>query len=199
MKPTESSEMPISTSSVYAYINDYVTPSIDNELKKFMPSFGNPDKYRLITMIGSGKYSIVFSAVAIKQLNSHNLELEKKVQNNKKKKLYAIKVLKDVAFTRIKRELYILKRVSAAEPFPMTIPSSKSESFIPEKDFNALNSNIKHASIEDFTKYEAQTQFSIGNLQPSSFSVPKNSIADINTFDFALPNYNTFDSASLCT
>lgn len=188
MKANETSEMPVSTSSVYAFINDYVTPSIDNELKKFMPSFGNPDKYRLIKMIGSGKYSVVFSAVAVKQ----NSKIERDDKN--KKKLYAIKILKDVAFARIKRELYILKRVSASEPFPMTIPSSKSLNFSDnEKEFNALASNIKHASIEDFSKFDSQTQFPVGKCPVSSFSVPKNSLADIQNFDFNLSNFNSLE------
>ena len=191
--------MPISTSSVYAFINDYVTPSIDNELKKYMPAFGNQDKYRLISMIGRGKYSIVFSAVAVKQQASDAHLPEKKNQTSQKKKLYAIKILKNVAFNRIKRELYILKRVSAAEPFPMTIPSSKSENFTVENEFNALSSNIKHVSIEDFAKYEAQAQFSIDSFQPSSFSMPKNSLADNKNFDFNFANINNFDNMKQST
>lgn len=197
MDQYESSDMPISTSPVYAFINDYVTPSIDSELKKFEPNFGNQDKYRLISMIGKGKYSIVFSAVAVKPKQSQNIQPEIKSTVNDKtspnKKLYAIKILKDVPFTRIKRELYILKRVSAAEPFPMTINYPESQLSNIDNDYNTLSSNIKPSSIEDFTKYDQYSQFP-SIVQPSSFSVPINSLADVNFFNYNMANAYNYNS-----
>jgi casein kinase II subunit alpha len=81
-------------SPVYAVINEYLLPDSGKAINDFRVVFGDIDRYELIAPIGSGKYSIVFlgrSSVG----------------------LCAIKVLKDVSFRKIKRELFILSRIAS--------------------------------------------------------------------------------------
>lgn len=82
----------ISIAPVYARICEYLLPNKE-EYTDYKLDFGNINKYRVIGPIGSGKYSLVFLGHC-------------------KKGYCAIKVLKNVAYDRIQRELYILNRVA---------------------------------------------------------------------------------------
>ena len=80
-----------SISRVYAFINNYLVPDGRKAIADFELNFGDLNSYRLIALIGSGKYSLVFLGKT-------------------KTEYCAIKVLKSDA--RIKRELFILDRVA---------------------------------------------------------------------------------------
>lgn len=79
-------------SRVYANVNLLRGPS-HYQFKKWNPTFGQIERYKLIKLIGSGRYSEVFLAL---QDDSKNC---------------AVKVLKPVNNDRVRRELKILKEV----------------------------------------------------------------------------------------
>lgn len=80
-------------SRVYARINEYLLPDAAKAVADFRVKFGNMDAYELIGIIGSGKYSLVFLA---------------RYQTG----YCAIKVLRNIAPVKIKRELFILDRLA---------------------------------------------------------------------------------------
>lgn len=84
-----------SISSIYTYYNQFFTPKSEEEYNNFELKYGNINKYRLITIIGSGKYSLVFFGKCPRGL-------------------CAIKVLKNVSFQKIQKELYIIDRISGS-------------------------------------------------------------------------------------
>jgi casein kinase II subunit alpha len=86
-----------SISRVYAFINQYLVPDKDKAIDDFELKYGTPEAYRIIRPIGSGKNSLVF--------------LGRRFDDS----YCAIKVLKSVAFTRIKRELFILKKIASVK------------------------------------------------------------------------------------
>jgi casein kinase II subunit alpha len=81
-------------SPVYAFINEYLLPDGDKAISDYSVDFGDIDRYQLISPIGTGKYSIVF-------LGRYD------------RNLCAIKILKDISFAKIRRELFILGRISS--------------------------------------------------------------------------------------
>jgi casein kinase II subunit alpha len=81
-------------SPVYAFINEYLLPDADKAVSEFSVQFGDIDRYRLIAPIGTGKYSVVF-------LGRYD------------QGFCAIKVLKDISFAKIQRELFILNRLAS--------------------------------------------------------------------------------------
>lgn len=82
-----------SISPVYAHINEYLTPNGEQAVSDYEIEYGSIDDYRLIAPIGRGKYSLVFLAKS-------------------KSEYCAIKVLRNIAPFKIKRELFILNRLS---------------------------------------------------------------------------------------
>ena len=82
-------------SRVYARINEYLLPNAAKAIADFRVQFGDLDAYELIGIIGSGKYSLVFLG-------------------RSKAGYCAIKVLRNIAPVKIKRELFILDRLSGS-------------------------------------------------------------------------------------
>jgi casein kinase II subunit alpha len=115
-------------SPVYAVINEYLLPDRAKAINDFNVPFGDIDRYRLIAPIGSGKYSIVFLGRSADGL-------------------CAIKVLKGISFRKIKRELFILSRISSVpgvvqvldvnQDF-LTQTTSIVTNYIPADNFRAL-------------------------------------------------------------
>ena len=81
-----------SISPVYTHYNQYFYPKHEEEYSNKAVKYGKIQKYRLISIIGSGKYSLVFSAQCPQGF-------------------CAVKILRNVSFQKIHREIYILKRV----------------------------------------------------------------------------------------
>ncbi|OHT15796.1 Casein kinase II subunit alpha [Tritrichomonas foetus] len=81
-----------SISPVYAYYNQYLYPNHEEEYSKNEIKYGKVNRYRIISIIGSGKYSIVFAG-------------------NCSKGFCAIKVLKNVVFQKVQKEIYLLQRL----------------------------------------------------------------------------------------
>ncbi|KAK8886829.1 hypothetical protein M9Y10_037862 [Tritrichomonas musculus] len=84
-----------SISPIYTYYNQFFTPKSEEEYNKLELKYGNIDKYRLISIIGSGKYSLVFVGHCVRGF-------------------CAIKVLKNVNFQKIQKEIYIINRIAGS-------------------------------------------------------------------------------------
>ena len=106
--PVQTSYKIHTISRVYARINEFLLPVGCRVISDFELEFGNVDDYRLIGLIGSGKYSFVFLG---------------KCRNG----FCAIKVLKNIAPSKIKRELFILKRVSGVPGVVQVLNVNKDE------------------------------------------------------------------------
>ncbi|KAH0791646.1 Casein kinase II subunit alpha [Histomonas meleagridis] len=84
-------------SSVYTYFNQFLIPDPVKEIEKYEIKYGDIEKYRIISPIGCGKYSLVFVGQSDKGL-------------------CAIKVLKEVSYDKVKREFFILNRIRSLTP-----------------------------------------------------------------------------------
>jgi casein kinase II subunit alpha len=80
-------------SPVYATINEYLLPDSEKAIEAHELVYGPIDNYRIIAPVGSGKYSLVF-------LGRYS------------EGYCAIKILKEVSPLKMKRELFILSRLS---------------------------------------------------------------------------------------
>lgn len=103
MKPkTQSSSPPlntpnyriISTSKIYKDVNSHISPD-DNFFENFQIEYGDIEKYEVISPIGSGKYSLVFSG-----------------RCRDSGEYCAVKILKNIPFIKIKKEICLLKMVA---------------------------------------------------------------------------------------
>jgi hypothetical protein len=84
---------PPTVSPVYARINEYLLPDGARAISEYAVALGDIDRYELIAPIGSGRYSVVFLARGARGP-------------------CAVKVLRAIAFSRIRRELFILARLA---------------------------------------------------------------------------------------
>lgn len=83
-------------SSVYTFLNQYLRPNPDELINNFEFEFGDINDYSLISPVGCGKYSLVFVGKC-------------------KRGFCAIKVFKEISKNKIKKELFIMKKLSGIE------------------------------------------------------------------------------------
>jgi casein kinase II subunit alpha len=124
-------------SPVYAVINEYLLPDSEQAIANYQICYGNLNDYRLIAPIGTGKYSIVFLG-------------------RYKDGYCAVKVLKDVSPARMKRELFILTRLSGVANVlrlidvnfdPLTETTSIVTNFVPSEGYRSLYPKLSLAEI----------------------------------------------------
>lgn len=92
----------ISISKVYPEGNTDFSSTSD-AISDFTFEFGNPDSYQLTCPIGYGQYGYVF----LGKIN-HTNEIKAHFRRTKRKKV-AIKILKGIGFSKIKKEILIIK------------------------------------------------------------------------------------------
>jgi casein kinase II subunit alpha len=126
------------TSPVYATINEYLIPDAERAVADFRVAFGDINNYELVCPIDSGKYSVVFLARAASGSRC------------------AVKILKDASIRRIKRELFVLDRISGVPNVvnvldvnldPLTQTVSIVTNFVNAANFRLLYPRLSLADI----------------------------------------------------